>query len=290
MLKRVIIINILLIPAAALAVEPLQGPEIAWSAWSWQSNHKRSDQSIDDYDQSNFDRSRRLAIDAPLPIPMWVAMPFVTLRYEDRQPRFGFQSDQRYGVGLLHHAAEGDPAWRLELFRLGNWKHKPTPQFRSIFNLLKAIPGLKLRPSDSSYSWVGINVLKQPNSGKFIFIPELAWSKRGADGLTIDILIPKHLYLGYHGGHVGAFLGIQQSYRFWQLASEPQTNDGIIEKKAKMSITYDYATNEYGEFLLTTSFMALLDSIQPPNTGMSASNPDQSPRGVEFSIQWTPNA
>lgn len=216
-------------------------------------------------------------------------MPFFTLRYDDQLATNVFKTDQRFGVGLLHHAAEGEPAWRLDITRIGNWAHKPGLHARSQFNLLKSIPGLRLRPSDTAYSWLGLSALKLPNSGKTIFIPELAWSRLGTDGLAIDILAPQHIYLGYRGKVLGFMTGVQQLYRLWQTSDRRSTNDGVFQTRAKISLLYTHETEASGNYVLTSTLMEEI-AFNMISTSESSSTDNGRRRGAEISIQWIPNA
>jgi hypothetical protein len=235
------------------------------------------------------ERERRLVVDVPIPVALWMTMPFFTVRYEDQMTADIFQADQRFGLGLLHHAAEGEPAWRIDLNRIGTWNHKPAIHARTLFNLVKAAPALRLRPSDTTYSWVGINVLKLPESGKTLFIPELAWSRLGTDGLAIDIIVPQHIFLGYRGRVFGVMTGVQQFYRLWQLTAGGDIDDGAFESRAKISFLYTLSTESSGSYLLTSSLLQDMESKLITASKESTSIKRQR-RGAEISIQWIPNA
>jgi hypothetical protein len=289
MLIRYAIIILCLCSTRLSASEPLRGPELGWTSWRNISEVTPATGANVSQRIERLERERRLVVDAPIPVALWMTMPFVTVRYEDQMAADIFRADQRFGFGLLHHAAEGEPAWRIDLSRIGTWNHKPAIHARTLFNLVKAAPALRLRPSDTTYSWVGINVLKLPASGKTLFIPELAWSRLGTDGLAIDIMIPQHIYLGYSGRVFGVMTGVQQFYRLWQLTDGGGDDDGTFESRAKISLLYTLSTESSGSYLLTSSLLQDMES-KLINASNKATSIKRQRRGAEISIQWIPNA
>lgn len=289
MLIRYVIIILCLCSTRLLASEPLRGPELGWTSWRNTSEVTPATGANVSQRIERLERERRLVVDAPIPVALWMTMPFLTIRYEDQMAADIFRADQRIGVGLLHHAAEGEPAWRIDLSRIGTWNHKPGIHARTLFNLVKAAPALRLRPSDTTYSWVGINVLKLPASGKTLFIPELAWSRLGTDGLAIDIMIPQHIYLGYRGRVFGVMTGVQQYYRLWQLTDDRGGDDGAFESRAKISFLYTLSTESSGSYLLTSSLLQDMESKLITTSNETTTIKHQR-RGAEISIQWIPNA
>ena len=289
MLIRYAIIILCLFSTRLSASEPLRGPELGWTSWRNISEDTASTGANASQTSELMERERRLVVDVPIPVALWMTMPFFTVRYEDQMTADIFQADQRFGLGLLHHAAEGEPAWRIDLNRIGTWNHKPAIHARTLFNLVKAAPALRLRPSDTTYSWVGINVLKLPESGKTLFIPELAWSRLGTDGLAIDIIVPQHIFLGYRGRVFGVMTGVQQFYRLWQLTAGGDIDDGAFESRAKISFLYTLSTESSGSYLLTSSLLQDMESKLITASKESTSIKRQR-RGAEISIQWIPNA
>ncbi len=289
MLIRYAIIILCLFSTRLSASEPLRGPELGWTSWRNISEDTPSTGANASQRSERIERERRLIVDVPIPVALWMTMPFLTVRYEDHMAVDFFRADQRFGIGLLHHAAEGEPAWRIDLNRIGTWNHKPAIHARTLFNLVKAAPALRLRPSDTTYSWVGINVLKLPESGKTLFIPELAWSRLGNDGLAIDIMVPQHIYLGYRRRVFGVMTGVQQFYRLWQLTDGKGSDDGVFQSRAKISFLYTLSTESSGSYLLTSSLLQDMES-KLITTSNEATSIKRQRRGAEISIQWIPNA
>ena len=289
MFIRYAIIIVCCIATKLSAAEALRGPQVGWATWRM-DHSQQEDQSPDQTRRnSSPEQQRHLYLDIPIPVALWLAMPFATVRYEDQLVSGNFRSDPRYGIGLLHHAAEGDPAWRLDLTRIGPWNKQPSINARYLFNLVKTMPALRLRPSDTTYSWLGVNVLKLPVSGRTLLIPEIAWSRIGTDGLAIDILAPQHIYLGYRGRVFGVMAGVQQLYRLWQFNDRRTTDDGVFETRAKLSTFFAFATEFSGSYLVTTSVLEEINS-RPANTSNHPDLPNRHQRGLELSVQWIPNA
>ena len=289
MLNRYAIIILFFCSPKISASEPLRGPELGWYTWRPDSSPGADGAVAGSEKSGRLGKEHRLSVDAPIPVALWLAMPFFTMRYEDQLTTNVFKTDQRFGVGFLHHAAEGEPAWRLDMVRLGNWANKPGLHARCQFNLIKSVPTLRLRASDTAYSWLGLSALKLPNSAKTIFIPELSWSRLGTDGLAIDILAPQHIYLGYRGKSFGFMTGVQQIYRLWQPSDGRSDDDGAFQTQSKVSLLYTFETESSGSYVLTSTFLNEIASNMI-TTSENTPNKYGKRRGVEISIQWIPNA
>lgn len=287
--KKLIIIIIYLYCCPLLAAEPLQGPEVSWSIWN--NDHAGAQPNLPDNSstQAKVTKRRTLSIDVPIPIALWQTMPFLKTEYGDQLSGNVFQAEQRLGFGLLHHAAEGEPAWRIELIRLGLWGHQPGIQGRYIFNLVKYLPMLRLRPSDMTYSWLGLNTIRLPKSGELLVIPELAWSRLGTDGLWIDLKLPQHINFGYRGRNLGLVGGVQQHYRLWQLTHRSMIDDGSFERLVKITLLITIPTNDYGHYLIGSSILETFDRFAVDKNNKSEAG-RYAKRGAELSLKWVPNA
>ena len=274
------------------AVEPLKGPEVGIALLQQTTQSAQVNSNLTKTNHS-YARQRRLDVDIPIPVALWIAMPFANLHYLDRagDADFNFQSDQRYGVGLLHHAAEGDPAWRFEINRTGALYESPGAWTRFIFNLAKRIPALKLRPSDQTLSWIGINAISA-NQQNTLWIPEIAWSRTGPDGLTIDLLAPQRLFIGYRGPVLGVLAGAEQMLRNWS----PKESSAYslpkkhikIERQAKLKALYSLRDPSDTEFLISASIFKYLTDSDIDNSANSVTH-STSALGAEISVQWIPN-
>lgn len=286
---KLVIIIIYLYSCPLAAAEPLQGPEFRWSIWNNDHPGGQPNSSGDTSTHVKVTKRRSVSIDAPIPIALWQTMPFLKTEYGDQLSDSVFQAEQRLGFGLLHHAAEGEPAWRFELIRLGLWGHQPGIQGRYIFNLVKYFPTLRLRPSDLTYSWLGLNTIRLPKSGTVLVIPELVWSRLGTDGLWIDLQLPQQINFGYRGRNLGLVVGVQQHYRLWQLTHRSMIDDGSLERLAKVTLMITIPTNDYGHYLISSSIMETLDRFAVDKNNNSDGT-RYAKRGAELSLKWVPNA
>jgi len=254
--------------AIGYAVEPLSGPEIGQSWWtaSHGSDASKQDTAYERY--ANFD--------VPIPTAVLSAMPFATFRYIDlnapQSPRY--QADQRIGLGLLHHAAEGDPAWRLDVIRGGTWTSTPSFWARAIVNLAKPYAWLKPRPSDTVFSWLGINTVHK-NGARALMIPEFAWTREGADGIAVDLVAPKHFLIGIRGSRFGLMAGAEQSLISYSTTTgEEQSGDWLIQRTARVTLLAN----------LSDEFLASISALKSMSTGS-----DRAATGAEVSLRWNPN-
>lgn len=287
MIRQAIII--LGISSAALeAAEPLRGPEFTYAVWQQNSEPKTTvTQSGSTPKNKSLTNQRTLKLDVPVPVALWIAMPFVTARYLDRTNTHGFGSEQKYGVGFLHHAAEGDPAWRLDVERLGHIRVQPAQHVRFIVNLVKQLPSLRLRPSDTTLSWTGLNVFWKPRH-KTLLVPELAWTRGGPDGLYVDLVLPKHAFLGFRGNVFEITAGLEQELRNLQDNHSDNSNDWFIERLARLTFAAKYITVDHGDLRFGVSALKGLSQLATIEAQQNERGVDY-PLGVEFSLQWVPN-
>lgn len=268
------------------AAEPLRGPEVTSAVWQQNSGPEAA--SSQTVKNKFLTHQRSLYLDIPIPLALRVAMPFLTTRYLDRNDQRGFGSDQRYGMGLLHHAAEGDPAWRLDFERLGPITARPAHHSRLIINLVKYFTSLRLRPSDTTFSWTGLNVFGKPGH-KTLIVPELGWTRSGPDGLYVDLVLPKQAVLGYRGPVFAFTAGVRQDLRAIQANDVKATHQWVVERQAKLTLGAKYATVDYGEMLFSFSTLKALSQLATIEKQESPAA--QSPAaGLEVSMQWVPNS
>ena len=252
----------------AYSVEPLSGPEIGQSWWTGSSDSASTDKTTS--------HERHANIDIPIPTAIGVTMPFATFRYIDRDssksPRY--DADQQVGIGLMHHSAEGDPAWRFDAARGGVWAAAPSLWTRAIVNLAKPFSWIKPRPSDTVFSWLGVNIL-QKRGNKNLIIPEFAWIREGADGLAVDLIAPRHFLIGFRNSRFGLMAGAEQSLISYSTsAGEEQTADWTIRRLTRI------------KFLaaLSDEFFASISALKPYGQGS-----DHKAVGAEVSLRWNPN-
>lgn len=268
--------------------EPLKGPEFAHTTWLQKSEGtENSTASAKNEKKISTIRHRRLTSDLPIPLALWVAMPFVSLKLEDFFVAGRYLVDQSVGLGLLHHAAEGDPAWRVEFYRVGAWTTRPVTRSRALFNLVKYFPAFRLRPSDTTFSWLGLNSLTLSN-GKTIFIPELAWTRDGPDGLSVDLNLPQHFFLGYKGPTLGMLLGVEQHLRMLQETIGRNALDCFISRHARFKLIINIQTENAGTFSLGASLLQELESMSLSSDDKPLI-PSKHSLGGELSLRWTPN-
>ncbi len=248
----------------ATAAEPLAGP-IVGSRW-WKIPREAGNPN----DVQT--QERLIEADIPVPIKAGIAMPFLTLRYRERRaPKSAnLSQDQRFGVGFLHHAAEGDPAWRADFIRFGRTDLSPSFNSRLIANLIKPFPWMKLRPSDNILSWVGINYLTRSHSRPLI-IPELSWYRQGAEGLIIDINAPRHFHVGLNAGLFTFKVGAEQEWLHWQ--NENTEDSWILRRLSRVSLAFTPTPN----WMLTSG---VLHDLKSENIRENI--------GIEISLRWIP--
>jgi len=288
MMIRLAIIIIGITSAALEAAEPLRGPEVTYAVWQQNSEPElTANQSGLTSKNKSLTRQRTLNLDIPIPVAFWIAMPFMTVRYLDRTNAQVFASEQKYGVGLLHHAAEGDPAWRLDVERVGAIQATPAHHTRFIVNLVKYLPSLRLRPSDTTFSWSGLNVFWKAGH-KALIIPEVGWTRRGPDGLYVDLIVPKHAFLGFRGSILEITAGVEQALRHIKPLAKETSDAWVIERQARLILGAKYVTADCGELIFgfsTIKGLAHLAKLEGHQTGSGKDYP----LGFEVSMQWVPN-
>ena len=258
----------LLASTKALSVEVLQGPVLGETIWTTNSEQSPKDSVVVKEHFAN--------IDVPIPLALPMGMPFATIRYRDTTgfPNHRFTADQRVGLGLLHHSAEGDPAWRVDVSRSGLWAVQGTLWARAIVNLAKPYPWLKLRPSDSVYSWFGLHSISAVHK-KTRWIPEFAWIRKDNSGLLLDFVAPEHLFLGYQGPVFGLVLGPEQNLHHWTTTGTTEKNDSwTIHQQLRAKASF----RPFPSLICSASALReISQTLDIPATG------------AEVSIQWIPN-
>jgi hypothetical protein len=288
MMIRLAIIIIGITSAALEAAEPLRGPEVTYAVWQQNSEPELTGhQSGLTLKNKSLTRQRTLNLDIPIPVALWIAMPFMTVRYLDRTNAQVFASEQKYGVGLLHHAAEGEPAWRLDLERVGAIQAKPAHHTRFIVNLVKFLPSLRLRPSDTTFSWTGLNVFWKAGH-KALVIPEVGWTRRGPDGLYVDLIVPKHAFIGFRGSILEITTGVEQELRHIKPVAKETSDSWFIERQARLTLGAKYVTADYSELIFGFSTIKGLAHLAKLEGQQTRSGQDY-PLGFEVSMQWVPN-
>ena len=256
------------ISCTAYSTEPLHGPEVGDIAWAAKSGSTA--------DHSGVVNERFASLDVPIPAALPIGMPFATLRYRDRtspnNPHFAVE--QHLGVGLIHHPGEGDPAWRLDVDHVGLWSVEGASWTRFIVNLVKPYPWLKLSPSDTMSSWIGLHAIKSGNK-PIRWIPEFAWSRQDHNGVVIDLIAPKHIFFGYRGPVFGLLLGAEQSLLRWT-GADRNFRDGkwTIERQFRVKLVASPSPS-------VVFCASLLQKIDLPD--------DDPGLGVGLSAQWIPN-
>ena len=142
-----------------------------------------------------------LTTEAPIPVPLVIAMPYLGINarlHSDtdldntKTQRQNFQ----IGAGILHHASEGAPLWKLEVGRLGGFEQQGLPYSEGSFNLEKIFPALRPHNSDKLEAWIGAFSVAGPRQ-KLITLPELGWNWTGSEHWYIDFIAPRRLKIGY---------------------------------------------------------------------------------------------
>jgi hypothetical protein len=256
------------ISCTAYSTEPLHGPEVGDTVWS--------EKSLSTASHSGVVNERFASLDVPIPAALPIGMPFATLRYRDRTspdtPHFSV--DQHLGVGLIHHPGEGDPAWRLDVEHVGLWSVEGVSWTRFIVNLVKPYPWLKLSPSDTVSSWIGLHAIKSGNKPVW-WIPEFAWSRQDHNGVVIDLIAPKHIFFGYRGPVFGLLLGAEQSLLRWARAD---TNVGGEEWSFERQFRAKLVASPLPSVVFSASLLRRIDQLK-----------DDPGLGVGLSAQWIPN-
>ena len=153
-------------------------------------------------------------------------------------------SNQKFGLGFLHHAAEGDPEWRLEMARVGSAASKPALWGRMLLNIGKAYPWLKLDHSDELTSWIGFNAVGDDRR-KTLWFPEFAWIRVARDGTVIDLAAPGRFFLGFRGTVFGVFAGAEQQLIRWTNAHKSdQPTRWLLRRESILKIEW-YLRDEY---------------------------------------------
>lgn len=285
---RLAIIILGISSAAIEAAEPLRGPEVTYAIWQQSSGTTVTGNQNGQPSQSkSLTHQRSLYLDIPIPVAMWIAMPFITTRYLDRTNEKGIGSEQRYGVGLLHHAAEGDPAWRLDVERLGPIHATPAHHSRFIVNLVKYLPSLRLRPSDTTFSWTGLHVFWKSGQ-KTLVVPEVGWTRGGSDGLHVDLVLPKHAFIGFRGPLLEITAGLEQELRLIEAVTSDNSDGWHIERRARLTLGVKYATLDHGDMHFGFSTLKGLSHLAKIE-GQQIDQGEDLPLGFEVSLQWVPN-
>jgi hypothetical protein len=255
---------------SAMAIEPLRGPEVG-------QDWRRNPDENDDQETPGKSRERYLKADIPIPMALGPGMPFLTMRYRDHvntDQLPTFVSDQKIGVGMLHHAAEGDPAWRAEVSRVGSFSSQPATWSRCLFNLAKTYPSLKLEAADELASWIGVNAVSD-DRGKTLWFPEFAWIRAAHDGTVIDFAAPGRFFIGLRGTVFGVFAGAEQQLLRWTDSHKSnQTTRWILRRESALKIQW-FIRDEY---TLTARIAREMNKT---------SNLDETSAGI--SMQWIPN-
>ena len=227
-----------------------------------------------------------------MPVRFFFAMPFATIRYNDLITDAEFVSDQRLGVGLIHHPAEGDPAWRLDAARVGTANEIPAVTGKFSINLVKLFPWLKLRPSDNVTSWAGVHYAHLPDDqspgplkNKSVWIPEFAWIRDSGDGLAVDIVAPRHMYLGIRGHFAAVMAGADQDIRRWA-ASDAASRARLSPKE---NINHPVSSWRMERDWRLKFLVFPSDDLRISASIARDMDPDYNRAGTELSIMWIPN-
>lgn len=268
------------------AAEPLSGPVVGQTWWKVEGpNNSYSSNSSTSNTHTAIIKQRQLALDIPVPVNLAIAMPFVLLRHMDRSttwiPRYS--DSQELALGLLHHPAEGEPAWRVEASRLGAFRNSPLLKIRTIGSLSKPFPGLKLRPSDSLFSWIGFSYFSGKNYRSQL-IPEIAWKRIGQDGLLIDFHVPKHFFLGFKFPKFGVTLGAEQDIKPLHLQPLDPTLNTPIGQNELMKFRIERFMRLQGVLNPAETCIVNFSVIRSLQPGM-----ESAPMGLEIAAQWVPN-
>ena len=255
----------------AYGVEPLQGPVVGYKTVKTVSATPNSTKETE--------ASERFAnLDIPIPIALGSTMPFALIRHRDltqtNAPRH-YTSDERVGLGLLHHAAEGEPAFRVEISRIGRAQNEAYTWSRALVNTGKFIPWLRLDSGDDLTSWIGANYLSKWESAG-LWIPEFAWQRSARDGTVIDLVAPRHLILGLRGSVFGVLAGARQSLIRWSDQTANARGRAWILRRESLLRCEWYVTSE---FILNAELTRDLEK-----------NPDTHASGMGIALQWIPHS
>ncbi|MCX6126550.1 MAG: hypothetical protein NTV34_17595 [Proteobacteria bacterium] len=142
-----------------------------------------------------------LTAEAPIPVSLVIAMPYIgidaTLSSEidvdnTKTQRQSFQ----IGAGMLHHASEGAPLWKLETGRMGSFEQQGLLYGKGSLNLEKLFPALRPHNSDKLEAWIGGFSVVGPFH-KLIALPEIGWKWTGSEHWYLDFIGPRRLKIGY---------------------------------------------------------------------------------------------
>jgi hypothetical protein len=265
LLTTIIVVACWLGHSSVNAVEPLAGPAVG-ARW-WKERPRGASTQTES-------RERLFDADIPVPISAVVGMPFLTVRYRDHAQIGGSETlrDERYGGGLMHHAAEGEPAWRFDMVRLGGFTHRPSTHTRIIGNLSKRYPWLKLRPSDELSSWIGLHVIHRTHQ-RPLMIPELSWQRIGVDGLIINVVAPRHAYVGLKSRMITFTVGAEQEWQHWHNGAAVE--QWTLQRTARLNLAWTLLT----QWTITTSILHDLRSETLSER-----------LGAELTLRWNPGA
>ena len=259
---RMALLFLYMVSSMAGAVEPLAGPVVGTRRW------RTTTADVNTYHVTD---ERFIQADIPIPVRAGMSMPFATLRYLDNidDNSRTLARDQRLGIGFLHHSSEGDPAWRIDIARLGQFDAKPAAVTRLTANLLKPLPWLRLRPSDYARSWAGIYYVNRFSKAPLI-IPEISWYRLGADGLLIDLQAPKQFLIGLENESLSFKFGTTQE---WLNLTSKGIDSWILRRYASAI----FSVNPTPKFTVTTSLHHDLKSTEFSDS-----------IGAEISLRWNP--
>lgn len=165
----------------------------------------------DSINQSPATRIQTQEIDAQIPIPqkLFFAMPYLDLsgwhmstrEQEGSSTPDSFQQG-RLGIGLLHHADEGAPAWKIGIsYGAGSAKINDQAQsssrqnrygdLRLDLNLEKWIPSLRPQLTDRVFAWIGFKVVSSLDRDMGpLMLPELGW-EFSRERFSLRLVVPK---------------------------------------------------------------------------------------------------
>jgi hypothetical protein len=255
----------------AYGVEPLQGPVVGYKT-------VKTVYATPNATRETETRERFANLDIPIPVALGSTMPFALIRHLDSisaEVPHDYKSDDRVGLGLLHHAAEGEPEFRAEISRVGRTRYTAYTWSRALMNTGKFLPWLRLDSSDDLRSWLGLNYLsKWESSG--LLIPEFAWQRNARDGTVIDLIAPRHLIIGLKGSVFGVFAGARQNLIRW--SDQPVSAKGrawILQRESLLKCDW-YITDE---FILNAELTRDLEKSS-----------DTHASGMGIALQWIPHS
>lgn len=140
-------------------------------------------------------------IEAPVPVALGPGMPYIHVLSYMKQTKgtddsLGTQTDLQLTVGMLHHANEGAPWWKLESGRLGCLSCQGYWLNRGAFNLEKAFPVLRPNNSDKLDAWIGLSTVTG-HKFKTFFLPEIGWKLTSTDHWLFEFNAPHLARVGF---------------------------------------------------------------------------------------------